>query len=125
VAVAAAVLGLIAFVSLGTISAAITLVIKRGDPVAYLMNGASLLIGGVLYPVEVLPGWLQSVAWLVPVRAVLDCIRGGLQGGLGFGELSTPLFGLAIYAVVALPLAVWAIRWADRTVRRDGTIGHY
>ena len=47
------------FVALGLFAAALVFVTKRGNPVAWAIRAISVLLGGVLYPVAVLPGWLQ------------------------------------------------------------------
>lgn len=125
VAALVALLGVIAFVSLGMVSAAITLVIKRGDPLAYAVNGASLLVGGVFYPTSVLPEWLRPATWLVPVTPVLDGLRGALLAGHGIAELGGTLTHLTAYALVAFAAAVFAVRWASERVLRDGTLADY
>jgi ABC-2 type transport system permease protein len=38
-------------------------------------------ISCVFYPIEVLPRWLQAVAWANPAAHVFEGMRGVLQGG--------------------------------------------
>src|SRR5437870_1556323 len=52
-------LSLLAFSSIGVMSATFTLVFKRGDPLLWLFGSGSWLLGGVIYPVGVLPASLQ------------------------------------------------------------------
>ncbi|MBK8433863.1 MAG: ABC transporter permease [Chloroflexi bacterium] len=54
-AAVALLLALIAFASIGIIAASVIMVIKRGDPITALVANVSALVGGVYYPIEVLP----------------------------------------------------------------------
>ena len=53
------VLTIVAFSGLGIMAASFIMVTKRGDPVTTIVGGVGLLLGGVYYPVELLPSWLQ------------------------------------------------------------------
>ena len=52
-------ISIIAFSSFGILSASFVMVLKKGDPVASIFNGISWLLGGVYYPVSILPSWLK------------------------------------------------------------------
>ena len=54
------------FSCFGILSAAFILLFKRTSPIALLMEGAAWLLGGVLYPVTVLPDWLRRCSNLPP-----------------------------------------------------------
>ncbi len=47
---------ILAFAGLGIISTSDLLLFKRGNPAPWLIVGASSLLGGIMYPVSVLPG---------------------------------------------------------------------
>lgn len=51
------ILTIVAFSGLGIMAASFIMVTKRGDPVTTLVGGVGLLLGGVYYPVELLPSW--------------------------------------------------------------------
>ena len=57
-------LALLAQLPIGIISAGFLLVFKRGNPLTPLVGSLSSLLGGVYFPLAVLPGWLQSVVLL-------------------------------------------------------------
>lgn len=50
------VLAVLAESGFGLLSAAFIVVLKRGDPVNFLLSGTATLLGGVYYPLSVLPG---------------------------------------------------------------------
>src|SRR6201993_1773416 len=54
----------LAFSGLGVLSAAYLLLFKRGNPAKWFILGVSSVAGGMLFPVSILPPWLQIVARL-------------------------------------------------------------
>jgi len=63
------------FVGIGLISAAFILVFKQGSPIPSLMTTASALLGGVFYPVDVLPAWLAPISQLLPITHAVEAMR--------------------------------------------------
>jgi lipooligosaccharide transport system permease protein len=69
-----------------------------------------LLICGCWFPVEVLPRWLQIVAWVIPLTESIDLTRAFLTGRF----LSRHLYEAA-YLIV---FAIVACEWAMKSLRR-------
>ncbi len=111
--------------ALGIISASFIMVFKRGDPVNWLVSSLSILLGGVLYPVSVLPGWLQALSRLLPVTWSLEGIRGALLRGRGYGELASSILALTAITAVLLPLSLVLFRLAVNHSRRAGSLMKY
>lgn len=118
-------LSLVSFIALGLVSAALILVIKRGDSIAMLGNIVATVFGGVLFPISLLPEWVRPVAWLVPLSWSLDGLRRAALTGAGPREIAGSLLGLAVSTLLLVPLAAVALRWSFERVRRDGTLGQY
>lgn len=118
---AAVALTLAALLPFGLVGGALTLVLKRSDPIGRGLHAASMLLSGVAYPVEVLPAPLQSLAEALPTTHALRALRGAL-----FGEVPTSaLVILSGFAVAGALLALPAIRALDRAARRRGTLVQY
>ncbi len=115
----------LAFASLGLLSASFVMIYKRGDPVGLVLGGVSTLLGGVFFPVSALPGWLQTVAWWLPITHGLDGIRSVLLLGAGAREILTSLLALSAFAAIGLPLALLCFHRAVRRARREGTLLHF
>ena len=112
--------GALVFCGVGLLFAAAIIAGCRAEPVLALYGAFSGLLGGVFFPVEVLPGWIASLGVLVPVGHVLGPIRHALQGGdIAIGE---DLLTLALLATIILPLALLALRHALARALRDGTL---
>ncbi len=109
----------------GILSAAAILVLKRGDPVAFAISGFSYLLAGVFYPVEVLPGWLQTIAQAFPLTHGLEGMRQSLLKGLGVFDAPQGALLLIGFAVALLPLSLWVFTRALAYSRRTGGLSHY
>lgn len=124
-AVAAVMLAtLLAFSGLGILSASYLLLFKRGNPAKWFFLGISSLAGGMLFPISVLPDWLQFVARLNPVMYALDAVRAALLGGAGFHAVWRPLLVLLLFAAVLLPISMFVFAWALRRTKTTGTLMH-
>jgi ABC-2 type transport system permease protein len=115
---------LLAFCGLGIFSASYLLLFKRGNPGKWFFLGVSSVTGGMLFPVSILPDWLQFVAHLNPVSYALDGMRTALLGGAGFSALFYPLGVLLGFAAVLLPSSVLIFAWALRRTKMNGTLTH-
>jgi ABC-2 type transport system permease protein len=118
-------LTLVIFGAVGAISAAVIVITKRGDPVAALGAQAAMLLGGAVFPITVMPDWLQAVARLMPPYYALEGARAALILGAGFAEVWRELAVLAGFAVVLVPVGLWLFARALRQARVLGTLGNY
>ena len=106
--VGAVLLGTLAFAGIG-LTLAGTL---RGEINLAAQNGlylVLLLIGGIMFPLDSLPSWLQNPAELLPSSALADVMRGALtetslNGGAAW-------IVLAVWALVAPTAAAKLFRW--------------
>lgn len=119
------VLSILAFSSFGIVSASFTLLFKRGDPFTWLLLGASGLLGGVFYPVAVLPTWLKAVAQFLPITYCLEGMRRALLAGDGVAQLWRETLVLLLFAGVGLPLALALFRWSVHRAKLTGALAQY
>ena len=106
--VGAVLLGTLTFAGIGLMLAG-TL---RGEVNLAAQNGlylVLLLIGGIMFPLDSLPNWLQVPAQLLPSSALADVMRGALtETSLNGG---TAWIVLAVWALVAPATAAKFFRW--------------
>ncbi len=119
------VLAIVAFASLGIMAAGIITVIKRGDPVTTILTQVATLLGGIYFPISVLPEWLQWFSRVLPITYALEAMRLALLKGAGWDELRPNLLVLAGFCIVLFPLSLWVFRFAVERARLDGTLTHY
>ena len=115
---------LLAFSGLGSFSSAYLLLFKRGNPFKWFILGVSSVVGGILFPVSILPDWLQFFAYLNPVTYALDAMRASLIGGVGLASIAHSLLILLLFALVLLPSSMLAFSWALRRTKVNGTLSH-
>jgi ABC-2 type transport system permease protein len=70
----------------------------------------AILLSGVMTPIRGMPGWLQVITWLNPVRHFAEVMRGVLMRGAGFADLWFQLAFLAALGVGVMALAVSRFR---------------
>jgi ABC-2 type transport system permease protein len=121
-------LSILSFAPFGIISASIIMVIKRGLGFTSIVSGASLFLGGVLYPTDFLehPA-LQFCSKIIPFTHSLEGMRMALlsQTPATMTDL-LPTFGILIlFAVILMPLSILSFHWAVRRTKRTGTLVQY
>jgi ABC-2 type transport system permease protein len=119
------VLTLLSSAGLGILSASFILYFKRGDPINFLLSGATTLLGTVFFPAQLLPGWMQPLSNYLPITWSLRVVRGSLLQGQTFTELQGELAMLALLTVVLLPGGLICSRFAIRRAKREGTLIQY
>ena len=115
---------LLAFSGLGILSASYLLIFKRGNPAKWFILGVTSIIGGSLFPVSILPDWLQVVARFNPVTYALDATRAALLSGAGLATLWRPIAMLLVFAAILRPLSMGVFGWAVRRTKATGTLTH-
>ena len=118
-------LTLLSSAGLGILSASFILYFKRGDPINFMLSGATTLLGTVFFPPEQLPPLIQGLSNWVPLTWSLRVVRGSLLQGKTFAELQNELTVLVLLTVVLLPSGLLASRIAIRRAKKEGTLVHY
>jgi ABC-2 type transport system permease protein len=115
---------ILAFSGFGILSASYLLLFKRGNPAKWLLLGVSGLASGMLFPVNILPEWLQFLARLNPVTYALDAARSALLADASFRQLSQPIGILLLFAAILLPASMAVFAAALRRTMKTGTLTH-
>jgi ABC-2 type transport system permease protein len=115
---------LLAFSGLGILSASYTLLFKRGNPAKWLLLSFSNVAGGMLFPISILPRWLQFIARLNPVTHALNGMRAALIAGTSLAGVWHSLAILLLIAAVLLPISIAVFSWTLRRTKTTGTLTH-
>jgi ABC-2 type transport system permease protein len=116
---------LAAFAAFALIGAAITMTVRRADPLNLLLASAGAVAGGVFYPRGMLPGWLEPIGAWLPIAPALDGLRAAVVHGAGPAELAVPLGRLLALVAVVGPLGAWLFTRSLARARRDGSLTAY
>jgi ABC-2 type transport system permease protein len=122
VGLAGIVVSLAFFAALGVGFAAYVMVFKRGETIVSLATAGLTLLGGVYYPVALLPEPLRAIAQVLPFTWSVSVIRGAFLAAQT--QLLT-LLELTLATAVVLPLVLFVFSLALRHARRAGTMGQY
>jgi ABC-2 type transport system permease protein len=71
----------------------------------FLTMFPSIFLGGFFFPIEAMPGWLQAITYVVPLRYMLAVIRGIVLKGVGVQILYMEVVALVIFGVLITLLA--------------------
>src|SRR5215208_4139557 len=116
-------LGSFSFVGIGMIAAILPLLyVERGAQMTFVLQSCLLLISGVYYSVDVLPGWMQVLSHLSPATYVLDGVRKALIDGAPVTALLGDVWPLLVMGAFLIPFGLWAFGRAERYAKRTGKL---
>jgi ABC-2 type transport system permease protein len=76
----------------------------------FLFASPAILLSGFATPVENMPGWLQTVTVINPLRHVLVILRGVFLRGMPSADVMANIVPLMLIAVFTLTVAAWLFR---------------
>jgi ABC-2 type transport system permease protein len=117
------VLGSFSLVGVAMLAAILPLLfVERGMQMAFVLQSVILLVSGVYYTIDVLPGWMQVISWFSPATYALDGVRKGLIDGVALSELWPDIWPLLVMGTVFIPFGLWAFSAAERYAKRTGKL---
>lgn len=106
----------------GLISAGYLLAFKRGDPVSFMLDGASKLFAGVYFPIQIFPDWIQGFSSWIPFTHALSGLRKAILLGAPVAELSSEISILLLTAFLTLPVGLLFFSRMLNTVKQRGSL---
>jgi len=115
--------GSLSFIGIGVMGSVLPLLFpERGSQMTHVIIAVLLLVSGVYYPVDVLPGFLQKLAVYSPATYVLDGTRKALLEGTPTLQLWQYIWPTVLIGFVAIPLGLWVFGLAERYAKRTGKL---
>jgi ABC-2 type transport system permease protein len=113
----------VSFVGVGMVTAVLPLISpEKGAQLGFIAQGMLLVVSGVYYPVEVMPGWMQAAAAVSPATYALHGIRDAVLDGAGAGAVWGDVWPLLVLGAVAIPLGLAIFRAGERYAKRHGKL---
>ncbi len=109
-----AILGALAFLTLGFFVAGISRKVENANTLGNLITFPMLFLAGVFYPLDQSPTWLQDIAKVLPLSYLADGLRQSMVYGTSVTHLWVDALALIITAIVGMFLAVRFFRWEPR-----------
>lgn len=118
-------LGFIGMLGMGIMLAGVSLVVARHNQfIGESLAGVFYLLSGVIFPITVLPPFVQSVSQVIPFTYWLELTKRSI---LGFGD---PTFGsmsniyliaiLAISSVILITVSIGVFKLCDKIAKKKG-----
>ena len=123
--VPAMLLALTAFLPFGLFFAALTVATKQGAVGTSWVIALISIVGGLYFPISLLPGWAQTTAKLQPFTPATEMLRHLLVGSPLETSPGAAVAKLLAFAALLLPLSLYALHTALRLGQRRGTIIEY
>jgi ABC-2 type transport system permease protein len=115
--------GSISLVGLGILASILPLLYpERGEQMSFMVQALVLLVSGVYYSVDVLPGWLQVLSHVSPATYLLRAIRDALLNGSSVSHEAGNLGILAVFGVALVPVSLLVFGAAERWAKKTGRL---
>jgi ABC-2 type transport system permease protein len=115
--------GSVSVVGLGIFTGILPLLYpERGEQMSFMVQALVLLVSGVYYSTEILPGWLHALSVLSPATYLLRGIRAAVLDGQGVTDQAGTLAILAVFGVVMIPASLWTFSAAERWAKKTGRL---
>jgi ABC-2 type transport system permease protein len=97
-------------IGIGTFISTFTKSAQQSQLMAFFVNPPLAVLSGALTPVEAMPGWLQPVTWLNPIRHFGIITRAALLKGSGIDVLWPNFLALIGFTVLLISISTWRFR---------------
>lgn len=115
----------LAYSQIGIIAAAFILVFKRGNPIQLALGILHGLLGGIYFPVSLLPDWIQRITDFIPLVHALHALRLAILNNATVYDIRGELGILCAFFTVLIPITTMAFRSALRQAKKDGSLAHF
>jgi ABC-2 type transport system permease protein len=109
------VLGVAAFLAIGLVVGSLADTPEAVAAIANCVMVPMAFLSGSFYPADLLPGWIQTFSWVLPLRYLDHGLTNVLAGHGDLGPLALDCAGLAGFAVLFALIATRTFRWSNRT----------
>lgn len=97
---------LVAILGFGLLVSTFSNTQQQAMTVAFFFVMIFMLMSGLFTPIDSMPGWAKTIAWLNPVTYIIDVMRMVVLKGSGFGDIK---FHILAAAGFALFFNTWAV----------------
>ena len=116
---------IVCFSSIGIMSAATVMLLKKEAPIVWFVTTFSSFFGGTYFPIDILPVPLRFISYSLPVTYSLRAFRYTLLKGYSLWEIRGDILALIIYSAVLLPASIFIFKAALKRAKIAGSLTHY
>ncbi|MDQ4058823.1 MAG: ABC transporter permease [Actinomycetota bacterium] len=113
----------VSFIGIGMMTAVLPLISpEKGTQLGFVAQGMLLVVSGVYYDVDVLPGFMQALAVVSPATYALEGIRAAILERAGVGSLWGELWPLIVIGLISIPLGLMIFERGERYAKQHGKL---
>lgn len=105
------VLGTLTFMSIGFIIASLAKSPESAGPIAGFISFPLMFLGGVFFPVNNMPEYLQPIIKTIPITHLSTAMRDIMNIGATFGDIASDFGWLCVWMIVSFIIAAKTFRW--------------
>ena len=105
------ILGATIFITMGIALSAVAKNQNTAAPLANIIMLPMMFLGGVFFPAETMPSWLQQFTKFLPLNYLSDALRKVMIDGYNISQINNDLYGLIAWVIILVLLATFAFRW--------------
>lgn len=124
-AIPVAMLGTLAFMPFALLLVAMVMAFKQVSSASQFIVTAVAIVGGLYFPIAVLPSYIRWMSEVQPFTPATDLLRHLLVGTELVHPFALELLKLTLFALVLFPVAIALLRKAIRYGQRTGTVAEY
>jgi ABC-2 type transport system permease protein len=113
----------VSFIGIGMMMSVLPLISpEKGTQLGFVAQGTLLVVSGVYYPVDVLPGWMQFIAKFSPATYALEGARAAILEGATLTMLWSDIWPLLVIGAVSIPLGLWVFSRGELYAKKYGKL---
>jgi ABC-2 type transport system permease protein len=124
-AIPVALLGTFAFMPFALILVSMVIAFKQVSSASQFIVTAVAIVGGLYFPIALLPDWIEWAGEAQPFTPATDLLRHLLVGTPLQHSVALDLGKLVAFTVILFPVAIACLRASIRYGQRTGTIAEY
>jgi ABC-2 type transport system permease protein len=124
-AIPVSLLGMLAFMPFAFFLVALVMAFKQASGATQFIVAGVAIVGGLYFPIAVLPGWIRWASEVQPFTPAADLLRHLLVNAPLTNSAGVDLLKLVGFAVVLFPAGMMLLRAAIRYGQRTGTVAEY
>jgi ABC-2 type transport system permease protein len=105
-------LGVASFAGIGIIATSIAPEQETAMMIMMLLQFPMMFLSGILFPMDQLPNWLQSIGKMLPLYYATDALRKVIVLNASFNQISWDVVVLVLYSAITLGIAIPVFRKA-------------
>lgn len=122
---ASVLLAYLSLVTLGMSLEAFCIYSRRAHMYVNWLQEPIMFLSGLIFPIQSMPKALLPISYLLPLTFGLISVRLTLLGGASMSDVAVPLITLSFMVVAFLALAIWLVRYAERTAKAKATLTQF